>query len=213
MCKHLCPGLNQAYKGYQGQKPDAAKFVFIGIDANFSPDIQNSPIFKEVLDYLADGVAYWKTNKRHHPFLSPLYKRGIGYKYHLSFSKMGLTCEYADKISFVELLPYPTCGNTSKQFMHLFNDSENVDHLKKIDSWIRSSGNIKDVFISRGVYTKMHNLGKYYKCFEWLPDPDNFKLNNIYTFQLDNNKGLRVITHFSDAISDTHLKEIGMIIQ
>jgi hypothetical protein len=226
MCRHPCHKLNQAYKGYQGQNPDSAKFIFIGIDANFSSGIENLPIFKEILDYLTDGVGYWKNKKRHHPFLSQDYKKGIGYKYHQCFSIMGLTCKHADKISFVELLPFPTCGTTSRQFMRLFNADHlrSVDHLRKIDSWIHSSENIKDIFISRGVHTKMHELAQSYGCFKWLlklencaSGKPNFERNNLYTFQIPNSNNkrsrLHVITHFSDAISDKHLKEIGMIIQ
>ncbi len=228
MPKHPCPELNKAYQGYQGQKPDSAKFIFIGLDANFSSNIETSPsrdFFEEVLDYLRDGVAYWnKAQKqcphyRHHPFLSPEYGNRPGYKYHKSFSKMlsRYNKEYADKISFIELLPFPTCDTKANQFMRLFNLylCESKAHLVQIDFWINSSNNIKEIFIPIGVYTEMCKLRDHYGCFKWLPKPDNFKRNNLYTFLLpdSNNKRLHVITHFSDAISNNHLKDIGKIIE
>jgi len=225
MSWHTNDQLKRAYKGYQGQKPDSAEFIFIGIDANFSSNIENNPIFNEILDYLEDGVKYWNERKtqcpryRHHPFLSPDYEKGPGYKYHHSFSKIGLNCQYAEKISFVELLPFPTCGTNANQFMRLFNSCpcENKAHLFQIDSWINSSNNIKKIFIPIGVHTKMCELRNQHGCFKWLPappQPGSFNRNTLYSFQALTNRSIsvHVITHFSDAISDTHLKDIGKII-
>ncbi|MGV8058702.1 MAG: hypothetical protein AB2L12_11865 [Smithellaceae bacterium] len=239
MSWHTNEKLKRAYKGYQGQKPDSAKFIFIGIDANFSSNIDNNQtIFNEILDYLEDGVKYWNKEKmqcpryRHHPFLSPDYGNGPGYRYHHSFSKMlslvNITKEYADKISFIELLPFPTCDTDSSQFMKLFNDAcylkKNKDHLSQIDLWINFSENIKAIFIPMGVHTKICELRKQQEgCFDWLPidwltappKTGKFIRNKLYTSQARTNKSVsvHVITHFSDAISDTHLKDIGKIIK
>jgi hypothetical protein len=239
MGRHPCPKLNQAYKGYQGQNPYSAKFIFIGIDANFSPDIWNSPspnFFEEVLEYLADGVGYWNKEKpqcpryRHHPFLSPEYGNRPGYKYHRSFSKMlslsNITKEYADKISFIELLSFPTCNTNTQHFIDLFNLYlfENKAHLAQIDSWINSSENIKEIFIPISVHTKICELrNQQHGSFGWLPinwlpappEPGRFILNTLYTPQTLTNKSINVhvITHFANAISDVHIEVIGTIIK
>lgn len=240
MPKHPCPELNKAYQGYQGQKPGSAKFIFIGLDANFSSNIQTSPsrdFFEEVLDYLKDGVTYWNKEQkqcphyRHHPFLSPEYGNRPGYKYHKSFSKMlsrhNITKEYADKISFIELLPFPTCDTDASHFMGLFNDArylnKNRDHLIQIDSWISTSGNIKEIFIPISVHTKICELKRQqHGSFDWLPidwqpvppGPGRFILNTLYKSKaLTNNSiNIRVMTHFSNAISNVHLDTMGTII-
>jgi hypothetical protein len=208
--KHPSPSLCKAYKGYQGQKPEDAKFIFLGLDANFAIDIEKSPIFEEVIEYLTDGVKYWKKRNRHHPFLSPAYKKGSGYKYHYEFSKLGLTPEYADKVSFTELLDCPTCGNTSeKRFRELLNE----DHLRKLDELILSKGKDRAVYIKRGVYRKLYEIGQKNDCFKWLPKPQDFQLNKLYTIPNDSALKIYVITHFSDAISKEHLLAIKRTIQ
>jgi hypothetical protein len=154
--RHPSPRLINAFKGYQGQDPQDAKFIFFGLDANFAEDIEKSPIFEEVIEYLNDGVTYWKTRNRHHPFLSGAYKKG-SYRYHYQFSKLGLTSEYADKVSFVELLNCPTCGNASlKRLKQLLNE----DHLSRIDNVMSLVNGDKSVYIARGSYSKFLTLVK-----------------------------------------------------
>lgn len=206
--RHLA--LAPFFKGYQGQDPEHAKFLFFGLDANFAADIKENPIFEEVIEYLTDGVGYWKTRNRHHPFLSPDYNMGSGYRYHYQFFKLGLTSEYADKVSFIELLDCPTCGKTSdKRLMELLN----VDHLKNLDNLMLSPKGDKAVYIARGVYPILYEIGQKNDCFKWLPEPQIFQLNTLY--KVLDRKGLKiyVITHFSDAISDKHLEEIKRTIQ
>lgn len=234
---HACNALIKEYKGYQGQDPNFARFIFIGIDANFSPCICVSKIFKEVLEYLDDGVEYWKREKpqfpryRHHPFLSPDYERGPGHKYHYSFSKMlslsKITKEYAaDKISFVELFPFPTYGRfqNDNQFIQTFNLDlcKSKAHLNKIDDWINFSENLKKIFIPISVLNKMCKVREQHGCFDWLPsewrsandNPGMFRPNTLYHSQAltKNSVSLYVITHFANAISDKHLLDIGTLI-
>jgi len=53
---HPSPELREAFQGYQGANPRDAKFVFIGLDANFNEAISdNQVIFQQVLKYLRDG--------------------------------------------------------------------------------------------------------------------------------------------------------------
>src|SRR5690349_12751256 len=96
-----------ASRPFQGAAPDAATFLFVGLDANYSPTIEDSPIFAELLRYLADGVAFWRKYGVHHPFLLPQY-RGDGRRYHQAFARIGFTPANAADVSFVELLHVPT---------------------------------------------------------------------------------------------------------
>jgi hypothetical protein len=73
---------------YQGVEPSLATFLFVGLDANYSPDLEASPSFQSVLEYHEDGVAFWRRYGVHHPFLLPEY-RGDGRRYHRTFAKIG----------------------------------------------------------------------------------------------------------------------------
>ena len=208
--RHPSSKLVEAFKGYQGREPGAARYLFMGLDANFSETIEDEPIFPEIIRYLSDGVAYWKGNKRHHPFLSPLYGKGGGYRYHLQFSKLGLTAEYADKISFIELLSCPTVGKTSeKRLMRLLDAS----HLRMLDTVLTSAIYSKALFIARGAYPRLYDIGRTFGCFTWLPKPQRFDMNKLYKMEIQDNLRVHVITHFSDAISSSHLAEIRAAIE
>jgi hypothetical protein len=181
----------------------------MGLDANFSETIEDSPIFPEVLQYLSDGVGYWKEKGHHHPFLHPSYGKGGGYRYHSQFSKIGLPPAYAEKVSFVELLSCPTCGKTAqKRLMELID----IGHLKRLDSIIGSPKQKKSVFIARGAYSCLFEIGRTCDCFFWLPEPRRFELNTLYTMDIHEALRVHVITHFSDSISDSHLAAIRAVI-
>ena len=74
--RHECEALKRAFatKPYQGAAPETAKYLFVGLDANYSETIDKSAIFDRVLEYLDDGVAFWTENGVHHPFLLHDYK-------------------------------------------------------------------------------------------------------------------------------------------
>ena len=99
-------------KPFQGADPETATFLFVGLDANYAPSIETTPIFSSIVDYLDDGVAFWCKYGVHHPFLLPGY-RGDGRLYHKTFASIGFTVEHAAQVSFVELLHVPTCGRSS----------------------------------------------------------------------------------------------------
>ena len=65
---------------YQGEAPENATFLFVGLDANYAADVADSPIFPELLAYLSDGVAFWQRTGVHHPFLLPGYGNADGAK-------------------------------------------------------------------------------------------------------------------------------------
>ncbi len=208
--RHPSPGLVAAFKGYQGQTPGAARYLFMGLDANFSETIEDEPIFSEILQYLSDGVAYWKEKNRHHPFLSPVYGKGSGYRYHYQFSKLGFTTDDAAKISFVELLSCPTVGKTSvKRFIELID----VEYLRGLDSIIGATSHKKSLFIARGAYARLFDIGKSFGCFSWLPQRRHFELNTIYSMDIHSSLRVHVIMHFSDSVSNEHLEAIRSTIR
>jgi hypothetical protein len=143
-------------KPWQGCNPTAAKFLFIGLDANYGADIETR--LPEVFDYLECGVCFWRNNKVHHPFLLPHYK-GNGKKYHEKFAEIGFTTHNADIVSFVELLHLPTVGTN-----HLTVEDLSISHLKFLVNLLEL-GSARFVFLSSKVLT----LLKQTELFEWLP--------------------------------------------
>lgn len=110
----------------QGQSIERAQVVFVGLDANYSAQLLDYPeFFDQILEYHQDGVAFWKKHGVHHPFLLaeyPLSRDRGGVPYHRRFSQMGLSPEFAEKVSFVELLNVPTTGRTTESvFWDLFD--------------------------------------------------------------------------------------------
>jgi hypothetical protein len=108
---HPSEKLIQAFrqKPYQGCCPTQAEFLFIGLDANYAPNIEEQKIFSKIIEYHEDAISFWQKYNLHHPFLLDGYK-GDGRKYHKEFSKIRLSCKDASRISFIELLHLPTTG-------------------------------------------------------------------------------------------------------
>ena len=145
-------------KPFQGAQPEKAKFLFVGLDANYAANIESQSIFPKVIEYHEDGVAFWLKYGVHHPFLLPKYS-GDGYKYHLNFNKIGFKPEHADQVSFVELLHFPTVGVNK-----LSIDDFEVIHLNWLNNLILES-NVEHVFIPNSVAVLMRKTKK----FSWLP--------------------------------------------
>src|SRR5688572_22512192 len=106
---HPSEKLNRAFreKPYQGAEPECARFLFVGLDANYAKDVESSPIFQKVIEYHEDGPAFWQKYGVHHPFLLSEYS-GEGKKYHRNFAQIGFGPEQAQDVSFVEALHVPT---------------------------------------------------------------------------------------------------------
>lgn len=148
-------------KPYQGVKPENARYLFIGLDANFDIDIENSRIFNSIIDYLDDGVSFWENYGVHHPFMLPAYN-GDGRAYHRNFSKIGFERRHASDVCFIELLDFPTFGQSKLEI-----DDLNPLHLKRIDNIVRG-GTVNYVFVSPSVGRLMLDSGQ----FTWmLPTP------------------------------------------
>lgn len=143
-------------KPWQGCNPMAAQFLFVGLDANYGPDIERS--LPEVFDYLHCGVSFWRTRKVHHPFMLHQYQ-GSGKKYHDKFAEIGFTTKHADLVSFVELLHLPTIGVSD-----LTVEDLSKTHLELLAE-IFSHSAAKYIFVS----SKVSNLLKQTSLFQWLP--------------------------------------------
>lgn len=152
--------LQQAFaaRPFQGTEPEKATFLFVGLDANYSPAIEQGPIFSQLLDYLQDGVAFWRAHGVHHPFLLLGYK-GDGRKYHRTFAKIGFRPEHASLVSFDELLSVPTYGRSA-----LVPEDLDREHLLRLRSAIED-GCARYIFVPEGVGRLMRGS----QLFPWMP--------------------------------------------
>lgn len=147
-----------AHKPFQGAGPHEATFVFVGLDANYEAEVEQTPIFSKLREYHEDGVAFWRRHRVHHPFLLPQYS-GDGQFYHRSFSRIGFGHEHAHQVSFIELLHVPTVGRNK-----LAPSDLSAPHLCLLND-VLLNGSAKHVFIPGGVARLMHATG----AFGWLP--------------------------------------------
>jgi hypothetical protein len=177
---------------FQIQKPEKAKIIFLGLDANLNYDIEKNDkmFFEEMLEYFTDGVKYWKRNEIHTPMLKPCY-RGDGKRYHKQFLKLGFTSDNAEDICFIELMKYCTYGNYSKNkrlFKQMLLGNENKSHLDRISNLFKMG---KLICIPAGIETFINELSLF----------------NV------NNKKIIIHTHFSDAIPNKELFVLGRILK
>jgi len=161
---HPNAALNRAFaaRPFQGAEPETAKYLFVGLDANYSPTIEQNAVFDRVLDYLADGVAFWKAHGVHHPFVLPEY-RGDGQKYHRTFATIGFRPEHADHVSFIEMLHVPTAGRSNLTI----DDLDRV-HLLQLNEAIER-GSARHIFVPAGVARLMRESS----MFPWMPEVPN----------------------------------------
>ncbi|HLS99112.1 MAG: hypothetical protein WDA10_05710 [Porticoccaceae bacterium] len=143
-----------ARKPYQGADPCAARFLFIGLDANYAASIESGPIFEALVDYHRDGPAFWRRHGVHHPFLLPHY-RGDGRRYHRNFARIGFEPRHAEQVSFLELLHVPTVGRNSLALEDL--DGEHLATLRRAIF----HGSAQFVFVSAGVLRLMVATGMF----------------------------------------------------
>lgn len=213
-------GLLDLFNGYQGQNPKKASVLIFGIDANYNENLSNeSPFFEKILEYNRDGVDFWKKYGKHHPFLLDEYpkefdKRKGGVPYHRNFAKLDLDTKYADYISFVELLGFPTIGSTKENILLKYLES-NTEHLKWIDSILMDNTHQKLLLIPDKVLKPMKKMKKY-KFSPWLNK--NFKelsvsKSGIIEFQSDLQHKIYGIAHFSGYKIHKQIPEIKQLIE
>jgi hypothetical protein len=193
---------------HQGQDPSKASVLFVGLDANYSAEISDDPIFfRRILEYHEDGVDFWRRHGVHHPFLLPEYplpRNTGGVPYHRKFASIGLTPAFAAAISFVELLDVPTTGRTNPAaFWSLFNP----EHALRLDEVFRS-GARRIVLMSDGVMRFMAEARRRSGAFSWLPKHSDWGpvcRHGETTFHK--------VRHFSSAISLGQLRDIGELVR
>lgn len=212
--KHCAKGLIEAYqkKYWQCQNPKDAQVIFLGLDANWEKDIESNEtgIYNEILNYLDDGVTYWKETRAHHPFLLPNYNKGGGYRYHSNFTKTNISSQYADKVSFVELIGIPTYGRSSKS-LSLFDKMIDLDYLIDLNDTIFDN-RPKLLFIAKSVYDKIQHVKRKMKVnhlFDFDMELGSNFCNRLMNIHNSNNTLVFVHTHFSGNITTKHLQDIG----
>lgn len=207
--KHRSKKLNALFKEqpYQGADPKEAHFLFVGLDANYDEHIEASSIFPQMIDYLKDGVSFWKRHEVHHPFLLRGY-RGCGRKFHQTFSRIGFGLDYADKVSFVETFHLPTIGQNNLKVTDL-----DRAHLLKLDEWIRE-GKSEHIFITASAARLLKS--KALEVFTWLPKiPSPISAKNLTTWYEFKQKKVYLHYHFSAYgryNPKNHINEIGRLL-
>lgn len=205
---HPSKKLNDLYKikNHQGANPIDAKILFVGRDPNWHFNIEESPIYNQVEDYLSDGISYWKKHKIHHPFLTSQYT-GDGRRYHKMFSKLEIDPANSQHISFIELIGFPTTGmskkNNKKFKEHLLSEI-NQKHLVELDKLLNRKDKI--AFVAWGLLDDFSFLNKKLGLFEKLSKIDKNELNINDLNKIDN---IYIHKHFSDSISNLTIDKIS----
>lgn len=158
--RHPSVELNARFRGrpFQGVAPEEAGIVFVGLDANYAPEVESTPAFESIIEYHEDGVGFWRRHGVHHPFLLASY-RGDGRLYHRNFARIGFTPADAHRVSFIELLHVPTVG-ANRDLEPSDFDSQ---HLARIDRLV-TSGTARRVFLPSSVMRLMRATRR----FAWL---------------------------------------------
>ncbi len=168
---HLSPEVSFLFgrQPFQGCNPSSARFVFVGEDANFAPDIELQPIWPRVAEYLNDGVEFWNRHGVHHPFLLPEYN-GQGTVYHRHYhsiftrdqgdpsgAEAPLPSGIRQSIAFVEYLDRPTTGNDNINDVGMVNEVRRRWHFGWLAQLlVRQYGDPdRTVFLTKGVASKL----------------------------------------------------------
>lgn len=176
-----------AHQPYQGQRPANARFLFVGLDANYHLEIEAQPVFQNILEYHRDGVAFWRDKGVHHPFLLPSYF-GDGKLYHQNFQRLGVGPQHAHLVSFIELLHVPTVGRSK-----LVVDDLDEAHLEALAETILE-GQATHVFMPDSVVRLMRATG----IFPWLPRKPMAVKNSLGMLYQQGPKTVYSHLHFSN---------------
>ncbi len=207
--QHTSKKLIELYstKPYQGARPESSEYLFIGLDANFSPQIEDAPIFPRIKEYLEDGPAFWKKYGVHHPFCLLEYS-GDGELYHNNFSKIGFTPSHSSKVSFIEMLDVPTIGVNKL----LSKDDLSEEHMEYLNKLI-TSGDKRYVFLPSTVAKLMYSTKK----FEWLKSKPQNSYKNIPVWAEMGETVVLKTYHFSYRYKpdsrEAQIKAIGEIVK
>jgi len=160
--------------------------LFVGLDANYAADVDQSAILPALRSYHEEGPTFWRKHGVHHPFLLPEY-RGDGRRYHRTFAKIGFRPEHADLVSFVELLHVPTVGRST-----LVREDLDPTHLSLLEDAM-FKGQARYVFLSAGVVRLMNDTGQFRKLEK--PSDSSESLRTLYK---DAERTIFLHLHFSN---------------
>ncbi|MEO5348547.1 MAG: hypothetical protein H7836_02730 [Magnetococcus sp. YQC-3] len=222
--------------GYQGADPATAPFIFIGEDANFSEDIEQTNIWNELKIYLTDARQFWETaNKQtssvqvpvHHPFVLGKYS-GAGKSYHENFRKIGLLPNQFPLCSFVELYYHPTIGKNTLRGKDFKDTSrpdhqERINHLRRINDLINTDDEKERTFlVSSGVIDIMWTTRNIFDWIQQYQTREKYKSNCscrdgkihiIYEYQKTKIYIYYHLSRQNDGKRGTQLKQIHDLIQ
>ena len=127
---------------YQGQCPERAKNVFIGLDPNWDENIDDH-LLGLIRDYFDNLEGFWDEHHEHHPLL--VLGNGDGLTYHRNVRKLfnfkvgagnwPALRTLVMSTSFVELLGTPTYGNATEhvpQYWDYLLDPNNIGFLQNV---------------------------------------------------------------------------------
>lgn len=187
----------------------------MSIDANwdFYIEQKNPAFFEQIKVYLQDGVAFWKKEGMHHPFLLPEYRRGDGWRFHRNFAKLGLDTSYADDISFIELLDVPTYGmSTTKENRAVFKSLINAMHLDRL-SRIIFDGRPKLVFIPKTTYRFLKDWNDVQRWFPFGLQPESVNGERFINLHNEKDQFVFVCNHFSASNTNSFYKQMSTMIR
>lgn len=194
-------------RNFQGANPIDAQVLFVGKDPNWAINIEESLVFDLIEEYLSDGVTFWQKYNIHHPFLHPKYD-GEGKKYHKAISRLNLQNNLADKISFMEIIGFPTTGMSSSnhsQFNKYLLSPENRKHLIELDKLLNDSEKL--IFLFWGLIDYLKFLNQKTGLFVKFADLDKKSMNRTDLNKIGN---IYFHKHFSMGISPETLKKIAI---
>lgn len=120
---------------------------------------------------------------------------------------MKLDRSFADKISFVEIIGFPTTGMSSTNYK-LFNEyllsSENKNHLKELDELFNNQKKL--IFLSWGLIDYLKYVNKKTGLFQKITSIDK---NSMVRTDLNKVGNIYFHKHFSMGISASTLDKIS----
>lgn len=159
--------LNREFHGYQGTKPEDAKFIFLALDANYTEDFSTSSIKNDIIEFQKNYHDWIKKNANiHHPFMNKdlKYKKD-GLRYHQNFGKLNLSLKARESLCFLELFGKPTVGRTGNNEDFILSN-DNLSHLKRIHSVI-CNGSGKFIFLTSKVIAFFPKIAKNFGLKEF----------------------------------------------
>lgn len=204
-------------QSYQGANPKDSEYIFVGKDPNLARNIEERQVFNYMKEYLTNGVKFIEMHKVHHPFMIKNAKglsiyNDDGKTYHRKFAKLDLPVATLKKISFVELIGFPTTGNAGsnpRQFREYLFSNENKENLKNLDNLLNARD--KKVFIAWGLLGYFTELNKKGMGFDRISKFTKEGRDQYGVHEFDGNYIIH--PHFSTAISNKNIADMSAIIK